>query len=452
MKLSSSLALFISILISIFITSCTDNLAEIGANIQPSNDNITVGTDTFHVSTTNLYLDSILSSSNYFLLGNYTDKKFGSTKAEILTQLMHPNIAFDPNSQVDSAKIILTYSIQGDTLSPIRINVYEMNKNTFNFSADYYSNTKPSMYCDRSVLLGQKTIKIKNNTLSKGTDTTQIKLSKQYAQHFFDLQKYYGNHDDFLTNFKGLYLTTDFGASTMLYLHKTSGIDGIANEILIRLYTHYTYKISNDTTTYITKIQRDFPANTEVRQVNCITHPDGNILSTIPSDSNYISSPANLYTKINVPLKRIKTSMNVALGAKKRMINRALLKVEVTNPNTDLFHQPLTGKLLLIKKDSLDYFFINKKLPSSTYAMVSANSNAKNATTNLIEYFYTYDLASLITNELKINPNEENIEMVLIPVQQLYSSYYAPAPDISAVTIKSGQNSSSPMRIKMVYS
>ena len=430
------------------ISSCTDNLADIGANIQPSNDDITIGTDTFHVSTENMYMDSILSSSNYFLLGNYTDKKFGSTKAEILAQLRDPEEQFAPNTEVDSAKIILTYSIQGDTLSPIQINVYEMKKSTFSFTGDYYSNAKPTTYCDNSVLLGQKTIKIKNNTLSKGTDTTHIKLSKAYTNHFFDLKKYYGSHDEFLYNFKGLYLTTNFGSSTMLYLHKASGIEGISNEILIRLYTHYTYNNGKD----IVKIHRDFPANSEVRQVNSITHPDGNILNTIPKDSNYISSPSNLYTKINIPLSRIKKSMDSALGNKKRIINRALLKVEVTNPNYDLFHQPLTAKLLLIKKDSLNYFFINKKPLSNTYALVSANTNAKNASTNAIEYFYSYDLASLITNELKINPDADKIEMVLVPVQQLYSSYYAPASDISSVTIKSGQNTSSPMRIKMIYS
>ena len=88
MKFTSSIALFF---ISFLIFSCTDNLAEIGANIQPSDDGIVIGTDTFHVATKNLFVDSVVSNSNYFLLGNYTDSKYGATRAEILAQLMHRN-------------------------------------------------------------------------------------------------------------------------------------------------------------------------------------------------------------------------------------------------------------------------------------------------------------------------------------------------------------------------
>jgi hypothetical protein len=451
---------FPSILLLIFLSlltfSCTDNLAEIGANIQPGSDDISIGTGIFNVTTKDSLINSIVSNSSYFLLGNFTDSKYGSTRAEILAQLMHPLEPFNPGTVIDRAEIILTYSFLGDTVSPIRISIYEMNKKTFlKDTTTYRTNIDPTEFCDQSILLGQKSIRIKNNTLEKGTDTTHINLSKTDAERLFKLKDYYNSDADFLNNFKGIYLKSDFGASTMLYLHKTSKVEGISNEILIRLYTHYNYKLGNDTTIRNVKIQRDYPANMEVKQVNRIQHPDINtfISNNINNnDSNYISSPANIYTKVTIPLKAIRHSMDSVIGSKKRIINKALLKVEVTRPNYGLFTQPLVGKLLLIKKDSVDYFFNNKiLLANSTSALVSSVTSALNATTNTTEYYYTYDLAKLLTAELK-KASTDKIEMLLVPVQQMYSLYYAPSSELSAVTIKSGKNKTSPMRIKMIYS
>lgn len=447
MKFSSTLLL---ILFS-FLYSCTDNLADVGANIQPDGDGITIGKGIFNVVTENSALDALTCFTNpdFMLLGEISDNKYGTTKAEVLAELMHPTESSNPNTVVDSAKIILTYSFRGDTVSPIQISAYEMTKRLTN--PVYYTNIDANAYCDKSILLGKKIIRIKKN--STGTDTTCINLSKNDAERLFKLKEYYNNHENFMSNFKGIYLTTDFGKSTMLYLHKTTGVEGIANEILIRLYTHYTYKINNDSVQKVYK-KIDYVANTEVRQLSRITHPDRSSI-VLHADSNYISSPANFYTKVTIPMKTIRDSMELALGSKKRAINRALLKVEVTVPNSSVYPLPIqmVDKMVLMKKDTLNSFLISNKLfPANNFAIVSSVSSSKNATTGLTEYFYSYDLSALITNELKTNKTAEKLEMVLLPVQLMYSIYYAPKLDISAVTIKSGQNKLSPMVIKMIYS
>ena len=98
-------------LVSLSFFSCTDTITDIGKGIQPSSDTISVGKDIFHVSTKTIFVDSIFSHPDSFLLGTFYDTKFGTIKAEILAQVNCPvGFKFPPLSVADSAKIILYYS------------------------------------------------------------------------------------------------------------------------------------------------------------------------------------------------------------------------------------------------------------------------------------------------------------------------------------------------------
>ncbi|HRR62361.1 MAG TPA: hypothetical protein P5071_00815, partial [Paludibacteraceae bacterium] len=58
MKIKS---IFLVSLFIILFSSCGDDLSEIGINIQPSKDFISVYTDTFHLSSQNVFVDYIYS-------------------------------------------------------------------------------------------------------------------------------------------------------------------------------------------------------------------------------------------------------------------------------------------------------------------------------------------------------------------------------------------------------
>src|ERR1035437_3307149 len=144
-------------LASLFLFSCTDNITDIGKGVQPSSDQITIGADTFHLSSKTIFVESIFSRPDSFLLGTFYDTKFGTTQADILAQVNCPEgFKFPPNSVPDSAKIILYYTgCFGDTLSPLDLNIYEINKKTFSYTEQYASNLNPSDYTDRSLKLGE---------------------------------------------------------------------------------------------------------------------------------------------------------------------------------------------------------------------------------------------------------------------------------------------------------
>lgn len=92
-------------MLSLFVFSCTDTISDIGKSIQPVSDQIKIGTDTFHLTTNTVFVDSIFSRPDSFLLGTFYDTKFGTTQADILAQINCPEgFKFPTNSVADSAK------------------------------------------------------------------------------------------------------------------------------------------------------------------------------------------------------------------------------------------------------------------------------------------------------------------------------------------------------------
>lgn len=458
MKAYSVILLF---LISFFVSSCTDTLTDIGKGIQTNSDQISVGTDTFHLQTDTVFDKSITSHPDSFLLGTFYDTKFGTVQAEILAQVNCPEgFTFPPTSIPDSAKILLYYSSSfGDPLSPLDLNIYEINKNTFTYTGVYSSNLNPADYSDKSLKLGERIIPAGAQT--SAAKVIEFKLLNDFITRFKD-DSHYSSTNNFLSFFKGIYITANFGTSTLLNI----------GSINLRYYYHYTYKTKNiygADSTAIVKDYLNFPANSEVRQVNCIQHPDRYSVVKPSPEVNYLSSPANLQTRVNIPLNTINNRLNTGVNGKKLTVNSALLKVDVvpedtiTDPYLKLI--PVIKYVLLIKEDSIESFFNNKKVPSDTYSVLAQyTSSLKVGTTNVYEQYYTFNVAKLIATELKnatpgkvLNP----LKLRLVPVAVTTSTSSNNAITISsvkeqfvmgAVTICSGKNTTSPMRLNMVYS
>ena len=71
---------------SIFGTSCSDDLSELGSTTRPSTDGVTIKSKTFNLSTRTAYRDSIYVRTGYPLLGDITDPDFGKVTAGYLAQ------------------------------------------------------------------------------------------------------------------------------------------------------------------------------------------------------------------------------------------------------------------------------------------------------------------------------------------------------------------------------
>lgn len=435
------------ILLSLLTFSCADDLTSIGVGIQPTSDAIQVKADTFHVSTENVYVDYIFSRPDSFLLGSFYNETYGTTRADILAQVNCPvGYMYHPLAQVDSATLELVYiSYFGDKNSPMEISAYEMDKKTFSYSTPYPTNLNPTDYSSlQSIVTRNRVI-----TPTKGGGKIAFQVKNSVAQRLFDSNNYTST-EKFLQNFGGIYITTNFGASSLLNIRQINMI----------LHFHYTYRKNNKDTTV--NLSRNFPANSEVRQVNRFQFPDRNEFVKERTDVNYVAAPANLQTRVNIPLKKMKERMNDSINGKKLTMNSALMRVDATEISTDTLSHPVVSYMLLIKESAIDRFFTSKELPSDTCAIVGQFTASRIGTTSEYEYYYSFNVAKLVANELKIAEKlnqepEKNLKMRLIPVRVKMDTNnniteVSQQFIMSAITIKSGQNAKSPMKINAVYS
>jgi hypothetical protein len=457
-------SLFFFFFIALVLSSCTDNLTDAGKSIQSSSDQISVGADIFPVSSNTIFVDSIFSRPDSLLLGTFYDTKFGTIKGEILTQVNCPvGYKFPPLAAVDSVKLVLYYSsCFGDTLAPLDLNIYELNKKTFSYTEPYPSNLNPANYTDKSVKLGQRIIRAGRNSSKQRAIEFRLDTNSVFVKQLRN-DSYFASTNTFVNKFKGFYVTANFGASSLLNI----------SLINLKYFFHYPQKITNDvgqSVVYKVNDNLTFPANNEVRQVNRVQYPDRKTVVKPTVEYNYLASPANLQTQVTIPLDSIHKKLNAKLNDKTLSINTALLQIDIAQTEQDTVLHPLVEYVLLIKdvvyKDKgpyIDYFFNNKQLPSDTASILARYSvGYKTGTTDQYEQHYTFNIATLIANELK-KKNYSPLTLRLIPVAITATSTSSSSSTVtvtsvkqqslmSAATIMSGKNTTSPMRLKIVYS
>lgn len=446
-------------LFTVFFVSCDDSADNLGVEIQPTADKILLKADTFHLSSETVPVDSIVSKPDSLLLGTFIDDVLGTTRADILTQLALPTTNFTylddavATTTPDSIVVSMNFgSYFGVSTSPIEISIYEL-KTALDEKTTYYSNLDPAQYVDFTKKLNatSQLLTIRDGLTGRLNTSLSVKLSDDFIQRFYTKDpSIFKSQADFLNFFKGLYITTNFGSSSMINIRALS----------MTLYYHYVYK--NDPTQTKIKGYHLFPANAEIVKINRIQHPFRTLVTGSNDEYNYIASPANYQTKVRIPLARMRQRVNV--GDKQLDVNSAILKVNVQDRkewgvSTVI---PYVGNMLLIKESALNDFFSKNQMPSDTVSFISA-LGYENVTATTLKYSYSFNgLGRLIQNELKNNTTAEYLDMVLVPVSLVYSeasAYAQPvltninqSTQVEAVSIFSGKNKDIPMKLEVVYS
>lgn len=465
---NNPLIVLLLLVLSILVGCKENNSISAGASTLPDDD-IRVMSDTFAVTS---QLDSCLAISltpDSFLLGE-CETHFGTIKADILAQLACPEGFVYPGNEtavVDSVCLYLYYkNWYGDSHAPLGIAVYEMDQQSLQENASYQSNILLSDYCslvDSTCITTDSKIIIPctptDSSYSSETETfiptIRIKLSDEFAQRFFRI-KDFSSQKAFNQLFKGLYICTDFGASSVLYV----------NDITMTVFYHFTKQRPQMSDTIIHDT-RAFYANEEVRQVNRYTYPNRKaILETYAqvTDTNYIVSPANIYTELTVRMDSIYNRINSQIGdtaAYRVYVNKADLTVDVlysdsvTGRPRDNWDQP-ASYMMLIQKEKMDSFFSKNKVPSDSVAIVTALTATTDSLSN-VTYQYKYDLSDMLTHQIRSHQQVEELTFVLVPVAVTTNSSTGavvsvkPLQTISATCIRSANNPLTPMDIELVY-
>jgi len=446
------------LVISFVLYSCENDLTNIGANIQPAGDAITLGINSFGVSSESFDVPFIYSRPDSLLLGTFHDDTFGTLTADILTQIQPPvGVSYPENAKADSAKVLLLYySWFGDQYSPLEVNVYKMDKGkTFKESELYTSNIDVNEYCSKSILLGSEVFTAKdyaggrlNPYLIQIDLDTSLLFEKNMFSSELDSTYTLGNEAVFHNKFNGLYITSKFGTASLLNV----------KSIYLRYYYHYSYIRKTvdglrDSSVIVSHYQ-DYPANKEIRTVNRVEYLKKS--TDFGTNINVVSAPANTYTRVTLPLKAIKDSLSKGVKGKTMLINRAIFRVDVADVKDTTLAVPLVTSILMLNEDSVDAYFKTRKLPT-TYNSVLGSISYEYDSNNELQYYYKFDMAKVLTHELAKNPTTPELKFQFIPVSIQYdgSNNIIEVKQqnlMRAVKLCSGTHPTKPMKLQMVYS
>ena len=453
----------------LLLMGCSGNVIDAGSSTLNEEDDIRVLSDTFAIVSSLDSCNAISLTPDSFLLGE-CDTHFGTIRADLLTQLACPEGYEYPNvetAEVDSVCLYLYYrSWYGDGNTPLGITVYEMDKATLQAYEAYPNTLNLADYCsmnEASKIVASSRIvvpSVRTDSAYSSADQSYIscirmRLTDEFAQRFFQARDF-SSQEAFNQQFKGLYICTDFGAGSILHV----------TDIAMTVYYHFTMARPGVKDS-IVHDSKSFFANEEVRQVNRYTYPDRQAVlqqyATI-TDTSYIVSPANIYTRLSVRLDSIYQRMDDQLGAAEEYrvyVNRANLTIDVLYTDStkdrprDKWEKP-AAYMMLIKEDKFESFFANNERPTDTIALVAALATKADSLNNPT-YSYTYNLSDMLAQQLRATEKEEVLNFMLVPVTVTANSSTSAITSvkqqqtISTTRIRSANNTDKPMDIEVVY-
>lgn len=421
MKLRHVLTLLIVATLTLLI-SCNDTLDKIGFTVQPDNDRVYVGTDTIYLSSRTVQVDSVYSKTKYPILGEYIDPVYGTVRSDYIGEFYFPEtMEFVDGANIDSVRLTVSYtSMLGDSLAPMQLAVYNVNKQLP--KGKRYTNFNPEEYSDMSSPIGTKTFTGKNNTYRtetyySGTSIEEIKvyeintpLPLEIGQKFLDeynkpnhgaLQ----NTETFRELFPGLYVTTNFGSSTILNVNLTS----------LRVFYNYLDKggSSEKTDTIRTK-EWKLNITPEVTQINRVSNKNDQLLQ--PNDEGtYVKSPAGANTEITIPISQVSGKLeNSALN-----LARFVVYAMPSSSKDERIKLSPPESLLLIHRDSVTTFFEKGRLPDNitTFAATYNSSSQTYSFGNIAALLNYYNKEHQKDNSISLDQNFQ-----LIPVDITYTT------------------------------
>lgn len=466
MKIRIYFASLALIFVALF-TSCED-ISDIGVIIQPDQDKLSVKADSFHLATSTVFVDSVYSESKKIALGSCSDPTYGTFNADFLADFRYIKNYTFPENLVDSSLYLVMYykTFFGDSLAVQEATAYRMTNQVLDFETNYYSNQDLAPFCDKSEVLGKvsytaydKTIHDSVRSADDFYNAVRIPLPEQMLHDFTTNTDLYESQQNFLAYLKGVYVTNRYGQGVVL------NIDSVNIEL------PYTYLPDISKPDSILSSVLIFPSNKETSQVNRVQHP--NDLHTeidLSDDYEYVSSPAGLFTKITVPYDRIYERVVVPQQSANDTnyvdlnLNNVTLVVKPFDDNSYSGDMSEPPALLMIAEDNVIPFFTQSLYPApGITALIGLYDEVTgryifNDMSGLLKEVLDQKQYALQAAEQEGTPSEslEYEDLLLVPISGV--------TDISgtnatirhqfvpyAAKLKSGTNSSSPMRLSITY-
>lgn len=478
--------------ITAILLSCEQESLNIGNSLTNVSDILEMTETNYEVQTRTIVADSVLSRCPTCYFGKIKDPETGTyVTTDFMTQfhLLEGFTLVDQDSIVsridgeivaDSCEITLymqDLALPQDTLTAMKMRLRELGVPASEDNI-YYSNFDPSqMGLIRNGGLQQsKMFTYSDLTVSDSLRNTtgyynniRILLNKPYTDKqgktynnygTYVLRQYYAHPEYFSDSYQFIQ-----NVCPGFFFEITDG-QGFHSDIPeISLRVNYTMTSSDS----IFKNTVTLAGTKEVLQTLRITN-DKERLQELANDQSctYIKSPAGLFTEVTLPVDEIisghdNDSLLAAKISFQRLNNEQLSKQSLSAPTT----------LLMVSKDSLYYFFENRRLTDGKMAFSTTLSSGDNTYTfNNISTMIS-NMASVKREGLKSDPNWEANhpdwnKVVLVPVQVVQvntssGSYYGGSGSTttnidhdmsisSTRLVGGGNNPNDPVKIYVVYS
>lgn len=420
-------------LLAIAFWGCDDNTAGLGLGMFPGSDqNISGRLTTFDVTTNSVPTGQIYAKTNIGYVGKFTDDYFGTYQAGFLAsihcpekltfpgvyknnalndkgepynymviepgddiQLIYDNDKNEPIGEpignIHTVELYLWYSsFFGDSLTACRLSVYELNKKLELKDKPYYTDIDPNNYYDKADLLGSKVYSAvdlsvkdsirkldtyvpyvhlnfdKNISYKVGGDILRASRQADKTGAIFD-------YDKFSDIFKGIYVKSDYGDGTILYVFQAE-MNVVYKCYAVDPKTGVKLKKSGSTADSTYYYNRTFSSTREVIQANQLSNDPVKMQELINEDNNtYIKSPAGIFTQATLPINEIHEKLQLdTLNAVKLTFSN------YNQSNENKFGMTYPSTVMLIRKKFKDSFFEKNQLTDNVTSYLTTHSSTNN--------------------------------------------------------------------------
>ena len=417
--------------------SCTDDT--IGSSIADTRSSV-IEDSSFVITGTSVPNSRLLSRTSTQLVGRIKAAGFGTLESQVVTQFM-PALRIDTAGVtadlIDSCSLKLrvpyTGGFTGDTLMPMRLNVYKLDRK---LPTPIYSDFDPAPYYNPANLLGAAPYSMSSAQLAYDNTTqayyreVSVPMPVTLAQEMFNT---YVNHPEvfntpgsFADYFPGIYIANSYGSGRVMNFTVT--------EFVSYYRQHTTTSAGNDT--IVNNHQTYMGATPEVISNNILSlDVDPAIKARIDAGEAIVMAPAGYELQVNFPIQDIIYSYKAHAAGDLAVINKLELTLPVEELATDYDDIAPPTYLLMVKTSQKEKFIAGDSLTNnkdSFYAVYDADNKV-----------YKFDgMRDYILNIIK-NQNgiatAEDMQFTLSPIDvttytQQSSSYYYTTTATTTVT------------------
>ena len=424
MKQTFNVILAAAVLLGLY--ACTDET--IGVSITDSVSSI-IEDSSFVITGHSVRNDRVQMRTSTKMLGALSAAGFGTIKAEAVTMWM-PSMNIDTAgikpANIDSCRLILklpyTNGFTGDSVAPMRLNVYRLNKA---LPSPIYSDFDPTDYYDPSDLLASDSYSPTSGWMETSTsyvsgaavrDTVRVisvpmplELGRELFTTYVNDPTKFASPKAFADVFPGIYITNTYGSGHVLNIKGTE----------IDVYYHKHVRL-NDTTEVDSAHAQSYLASTPEVISNNIIHfdIDDEVKAMVDRGEAIIAAPAGYEVQVRFPIQDIIDKFTANVGTNQAIINTLSLELPVSIPETEYNIQPPTY-LLMVKTSMKDNFINGDSLAN--------NKDSFYATYNAVNKTYTFTgLRNYVLNIIKNQggiATEDDFNFTITPVDVTNYTY-----------------------------